>query len=56
MIYGCLTASQIGQLPTIKGKMNFQVDQCALEDDVGVAVQLKLSEIWMMQYDHDPKH
>ncbi|KAF7650570.1 hypothetical protein LDENG_00123650 [Lucifuga dentata] len=57
MIWGCFAASGPGPLAIIEGKMNSQVYQGILQDNVRMAVsQLKLSRSWVMQQDNDPKH
>uniref|UniRef100_A0A8C9ZUJ5 Transposase n=1 Tax=Sander lucioperca TaxID=283035 RepID=A0A8C9ZUJ5_SANLU len=57
MIWACFAASGPGQLGIIEGKMNFQVYQTILQDNVRMSVrQLKLCRRWVMQQDNDPKH
>lgn len=57
MIWACFAASGPGQLTIIEGKMNSQVYQKILQDNVRVSVrQLKLCRSWVMQQDNDPKH
>ena len=57
MIWACFAASGPGQLGIIEGKMNSQVYQTILQDNVRMSVrQLKLCRGWVMQQDHDPKH
>ena len=56
MIWACFTASGPGQLGIIEGKMNSQVYQTILQDNVRMSVhQLKLCRRWVMQQDNDPK-
>ena len=57
MFLACFAASGIGQLGIIEGKINSQVYQTILQDNVRMSVrQLKLCRSWVMQQDNDPKH
>ena len=57
MVWGCFAVSGPGQLAIIDGKMNSQVYQDILQENVSVSVhQLKLNRSWVMQQDNDPKH
>ena len=57
MVWGCFAASGPGQLAIIDGKMNSQVYQDILQENVRLSVcQLKLNRSWVMQQDNDPKH
>lgn len=57
MMWACFAASGPGQLAIIEGKMNSQVYQTILQDNVRMSVrQLKLCRSWVMQQDNDPKH
>jgi transposase len=54
---GCFAASRPGQLAIIDGKINSQVYQDILQENVRLSVcQLKLNKSWVMQQDNDPKH
>ena len=56
MVWGCFAASGPGQLAIMDGKMNSQVYQDILQENVKLFVlQLKLNRSWMMQQDNDPK-
>ena len=57
MVWGCFAASGPGQLAIIDGKLNSQVYQDILQENVRLSVrQLKLNRSWVMQQDNDPKH
>lgn len=57
MVWGCFAASGPGQLAIIDGKINSQVNQDILQENVRLSVhQLKLNRSWVMQQDNDPKH
>ena len=57
MFWSCFAASGPGQLAIIDGKMNSQVYQDILQENVRLSVrQLKLNRSWVMQQDNDPKH
>ena len=57
MVWGCFAASGPGQIAIIDRKMNSQVYQDILQENVRLSVrQLKLKWSWVMQQDHDPKH
>ena len=57
MVWGCFAASGPGQLAIIDGKMNSQVFQDILQENVRLSVhQLKLNRSWVMQQDSDAKH
>ena len=54
MVWGCLAASGPGQLALIDGKINSQVYQDILQENVRLSVcQLKLNRSWVMQQDND---
>ena len=56
MVWGCFAASGPGQLAIIDGKMNSQVYQDILQENVRLSVfQLKLNRSWVMQQNNDPK-
>ena len=57
MVWSCFAASGPGQLAIINGKMNSQVYQDILQENVRLSVrQLKLNRSWVMQQDNDTKH
>jgi hypothetical protein len=57
MVWNCFAASGPGQLAIIHRKMNSQVYQDILQENVRLSVcQLKLNRIWVMQQDNNPKH
>ena len=57
MVWGCFAASGPGQIAVINGKMNSQVYQDILQENLRPSVrQLKLNRGWVMQQDNDPKH
>jgi hypothetical protein len=57
MVWDCFAASGPGQLVIIDGKMNSQVYEDILQENVRLSVcQLKLKRSWVMQQDNDPKH
>ena len=57
MVWGCFAGSGAGQLAIIDGKMNSQVYQDILQENVKLSVrQLKLNRSWVMQQDNDPKY
>ena len=57
MVWGSSAASGPAQLAIIDGKMNSQVHQDILQENVRLSVrQLKLNRSWVMQQDNDPKH
>jgi hypothetical protein len=56
-VWSCFAASGYGQLANIDVKMNSQVYQDILQENVRLSVcQLKLNRNWVMQQDNDPKH
>ena len=56
MVWGCFAASGHGQLAINAGKMNSQVYQDILQENVRQYVcQLKLNRSQVMQLDNDPK-
>ena len=57
VVESCFAASEPGQLAIIDGKINSQVYQHILQENVRLSVrQLKLNRSWVMQQDNDPKH
>ena len=57
MVWGCFAASGPEQIANINGKMNLQVYQDILQENVRLSLrQLKLNRSWVMQQDNDPKH
>ena len=57
MVWGCFAASGPEQLEIIDVKMNSQVYQDILQENVRLSVcKLKLNRSWVMQQDNAPKH
>jgi hypothetical protein len=57
MVWSSFAASGPGQLAIIDGKMNSQVYQDILQENVRLPVRhLKLNRSWVMQQDNDPKY
>lgn len=57
MVWGCFVASGPGRIAIIEGKMNSQVYQDILQENLRPSVhQLKLNRRWVLQQDNDPKH
>jgi hypothetical protein len=56
MVWGWFAASGSGQIAIIDGKMNSQVYQDILQENVRLSVrQLKLKRSWVIQQDNDSK-
>uniref|UniRef100_A0A803JRB2 Tc1-like transposase DDE domain-containing protein n=1 Tax=Xenopus tropicalis TaxID=8364 RepID=A0A803JRB2_XENTR len=56
-VWGCFAASGPGRIAIIEGKMNSQVYQDILQENLRPSVhQLKLSRRWVLQQDNDPMH
>ena len=57
MVWSCFAASGPGLLAIIDVKMNSQVYQDILQENVRLSVcQLKLNRSWVTQQDNEPKH
>jgi hypothetical protein len=57
MVWGCFAASGPGQLAIIDGKMNSEVYQDILQENVRLSLhQLKINGSWVMQQGNYPKH
>uniref|UniRef100_A0A803K078 Uncharacterized protein n=1 Tax=Xenopus tropicalis TaxID=8364 RepID=A0A803K078_XENTR len=54
MVWGCFAVSGPERIAIIEGKMNSQVYQDILQENLRPSVQVKLSRRWVLQQDNDP--